>query len=209
VTASTVHPGWPAVLSAGPVALRPPRRRDAAEWSRRRIENASWLAPWEPTSNLGWRERNSTTEYRRNLVRMKAGARAGALLPFLIWYGERLVGQMSASNVIRGALRSASIGYWIDSAVAGRGITPTALGLLIDHCFTEARLHRIEINIRPENRPSLRVVEKLGLRQEGYHQRFLDIDGAWRDHLSFAITAEECNERPVLARLASLPVPPG
>ena len=131
------------------------------------------------------------------------------MLPFLVVYGDRLVGQMSASNVIRGALRSCSIGYWVDSAVAGRGITPTALALVIDHCLTDCRLHRVEVNIRPENHASLRVVEKLGLRQEGYHERFLDIDGAWRDHLTFAITVEETVDAPVLSRLATLPVPPG
>jgi ribosomal-protein-alanine N-acetyltransferase len=56
---------------------------------------------------------------------------------------------------------------------------PTALALALDHCLTTARLHRVEINIRPENGPSLRVVEKLGIRREGYHERFLDIGGAW------------------------------
>jgi len=133
----------------------------------------------------------------------------GTVLPFVMIYGDRLVGQMTASNVIRGALRSCSIGYWIDSAVAGRGITPTALALLIDHCLTDVRLHRVEVNIRPENQASIRVVEKLGLRREGYHERFLDIDGGWRDHLTFAITIEELVDGPVLSRLASLPVPPG
>jgi ribosomal-protein-alanine N-acetyltransferase len=140
---------------------------------------------------------------------MKSAARVGSVLPFVVIYGDRLVGQMTASNVIRGALRSCSIGYWIDSAVAGRGITPTALALLIDHCLTDGRLHRVEVNIRPENHASLRVVEKLGLRREGYHERFLDIDGGWRDHLSFAITTEEILDATVLSRLPSLPVPPG
>jgi [ribosomal protein S5]-alanine N-acetyltransferase len=140
---------------------------------------------------------------------MRAAARIGAMLPFMIVYGDELVGQMSVSNVIRGALRSCSVGYWVDSRVAGRGIAPTALALVIDHCLTEVRLHRVEINIRPENQASLRVVEKLGLRREGYHERFLDIDGTWRDHLTFAITAEERLDAPVLSRLAALPVPPG
>jgi len=206
---SQPHPGWPAVLTAGPVTVRPPRRRDAQAWSRCRLANAAWLAQWEPTSSQSWRERNSPYEFRRNLTRMRAAARVGAMLPFLIQYGDRVVGQMSASNVIRGALRSCSIGYWIDSAVAGRGITPTALALVIDHCLTEVRLHRVEVNIRPENQASLRVVQKLGLREEGRHERFLDIDGAWRDHLTFAITSEERLDVPVLSRLAALPVPPG
>jgi len=204
-----LHRGWPAVLTAGPVTLRPPKRSDAVAWSRSRLANAAWLAPWEPSSSQSWRERNTPGEFRRTLSRMRAAARAGAMMPFVVVYGDAVVGQMNASNVIRGALRSASIGYWIDSAVAGRGITPTALALLIDHCLTDARLHRAEVNIRPENQASLRVVQKLGLRQEGYHERFLDIDGAWRDHLTFAITAEERVDRPVLSRLPNLPVPPG
>lgn len=197
------------MLSAGPVTVRPARRSDAVTWSRLRLANAEWLTRWEPTSNLNWQARNTPLEFRRALSRMKSAARAGAMLPFVVVYGDRLVGQISASNIIRGALRSCSVGYWIDSSVAGRGITPTALALVIDHCFTAGRLHRVEVNIRPENQPSIRVVEKLGLRREGYHERFLDIDGAWRDHLTFAITVEETAGSPVLARLPSLPVPPG
>jgi [ribosomal protein S5]-alanine N-acetyltransferase len=65
------------------------------------------------------------------------------------------------------------------------------VAMAIDHAFFTAGLHRIEINIRPENTASLRVVEKLGLRYEGRRDRLLHIDGAWRDHLSFAITVEE------------------
>jgi ribosomal-protein-alanine N-acetyltransferase len=206
---AAIHPGWPAVLTAGPVSLRPPKRSDAGPWSHSRIANAAWLAPWEPTSSQSWRERNSPAEFRRTLSRMRAAARIGSMLPFIIVYGDDLVGQMSVSNVIRGALRSCSVGYWVDHRVAGRGIAPTALALVIDHCLTEVRLHRVEVNIRPENQASLRVVEKLGLRREGYHERFLDIDGAWRDHLTFAITAEERLDAPVLSRLAALPVPPG
>jgi ribosomal-protein-alanine N-acetyltransferase len=206
---SQPHPGWPAVLVAGPVLLRPLRRRDAGAWSRSRLANAEWLEQWEPTSSRSWQSRNSIGEYHRTLSRLRSAARLGVMLPFGVVYGERLVGQLNVSNVVRGALRSCSVGYWIDSAVAGRGITPTALALVIDHCLTEVRLHRVEVNIRPENRASLRVVEKLGLRQEGYHERFLDIAGGWRDHLSFAITSEEIAAGTVLSRLSGLPVPPG
>lgn len=206
---SQVHPGWPAVLVAGPVTLRPLRRRDGGAWSRSRLANAEWLARWEPTSTQSWESRNSVAEFHRTLSRLRSAARIGTMLPFAVVYGDRLVGQLNVSNVVRGALRSCSVGYWIDSAVAGRGITPTALALTIDHCLTEARLHRVEVNIRPENQASIRVVEKLGLRQEGYHERFLDIDGGWRDHLSFAITTEEIQSGTALSRLSALPVPPG
>ena len=77
---------------------------------------------------------------------------------------------------------------------------PTAVAMVIDHCFTTAGLHRIEISIRPENTNSLRVVEKLGLHEVGFAPRFLHINGEWRDHRIFAVTAEECPDG-ILARL--------
>jgi ribosomal-protein-alanine N-acetyltransferase len=202
------HPGWPAELVAGPVRLRPPRRRDARAWSEVRLRNEQWLSPWEATSSLRWVDRNSVAAWPPLLAALRKAARAGTMLPFIVTYGSRLAGQMNVSNVVHGALRGCSVGYWIDSAVAGRGITPTALALVIDHCFTGVGLHRVQVDIRPENAASLRVVEKLGLRREGYFERFLDIDGAWRDHIAFAITVEELGGRSLLSRLRTLPPMP-
>ena len=102
-----------------------------------------------------------------------------------------MVGQVTVSGVTWGSARSANLGYWIDRAHAGRNITTTAVALVIDHCFTTVGLHRIEVAVRPENTASLRVVHKLGLRQEGEAPRYLHIDGDWRDHLLFGITREE------------------
>jgi [ribosomal protein S5]-alanine N-acetyltransferase len=90
-----------------------------------------------------------------------------------------------------GSSRSGTIGYWIDEAYAGRGITPTALAMAVDHCFRVVGLHRLEASIRPENAASRRVVEKLGFREEGVRVRQLHINGQWRDHLCYAITSEE------------------
>jgi ribosomal-protein-alanine N-acetyltransferase len=198
----TRAPGWPAELTAGAVLLRPPRARDARAWSEVRMRNEQWLRPWEPSSPLTWEERNSPAAWRPLRVALRRAATAGTMLPFVVSYEGRLVGQINVSNVVQGVLRSCTVGYWIDSAVAGRGITPTAVALVIDHCFARVGLHRVEIDIRPENAASLRVVEKLGLRREGYYQRFLDIDGGWRDHVAFAITVEETDGRSVLSRLA-------
>ncbi len=129
------------------------------------------------------------------------------MLPFVITYGGRFAGQINISNVTWGALRSCTVGYWVDGELAGRGIMPTAVAMVIDHALGEVGLHRVEIDIRPENAASLRVVEKLGLRREGYYERFLDIDGAWRDHVAFAVTAEEHANRSMLSRL-TLPTAP-
>lgn len=202
-------PGWPAVLRAGPVTVRPPRIRDARVWSEVRLRNEQWLSPWEPTSKVPWADRHAAAAWPGLLRALRRAARAGTMLPFMIEYGGRMVGQVSVSGVVHGSIRSASIGYWVDVAYAGRAIVPTAVALVIDHCFAEVGLHRIEVDIRPENAASLRVVEKLNLRREGYFERFLDIDGGWRDHVIFGITVEEVAERPLLSRLDTLPVPPG
>jgi ribosomal-protein-alanine N-acetyltransferase len=203
------HPGWPAKLTAGAVQLRPPRLRDGRAWSELRLRNERWLETWEPTSASPWAERSSVGAWPPLHAALRRGGRSGTMLPFMIFYGGRLAGQINVSNVAQGALRSCTIGYWVDQQVAGRGITPTAVALVIDHCFTVVGLHRVEIDIRPENAASLRVVEKLGLRREGYYERFLDIAGGWRDHVAFAITVEETASGPVLSRLPGLPQPPG
>jgi ribosomal-protein-alanine N-acetyltransferase len=172
------------------------------------MRNQHWLAPWEPTSPHTWEERNSVTAWPSLHSALRAAGRKGMMLPFMIWYGGRLVGQLNISNVVHGALRSCTVGYWVDQAVAGRNIAPTALAVAIDHCFAAVGLHRVEVDIRPENAASLRVVEKLGLRQEGFYARFLDIDGAWRDHVAFAVTVEELAGHSMVSRLAELPPEP-
>ncbi len=131
---------------------------------------------------------------------MKRVAANGQGLPFAIEVDGVFAGQVTVSNIVRGSAQMANLGYWIDQSVAGRGLMPRAVALAIDHCFAHAGLHRVEIAVRPENSNSLRVVEKLGLQEVGFAQRFLHIDGAWRDHRVFAITTEEC-DRPVRSRL--------
>jgi ribosomal-protein-alanine N-acetyltransferase len=201
----TSHPGWPATLKAGPVTLRPPRLRDAKAWSEIRLRNQAWLEPWEPSSPYRWSERNSAGSWPQLNSALRKAARAGTMLPFMVSYDGKLVGQINASNVVHGVQRSCTIGYWVDGAMAGRSIIPTAVALLIDHCFAAVGLHRVEINIRPENQASLRVVEKLGLRREGFFERYLDIDGAWRDHIAFAVTVEELQGGTMLSRLPARP----
>jgi ribosomal-protein-alanine N-acetyltransferase len=190
--------GWPATLQDGRVGLRPLRMRDATAWSEIRIRNERWLSPWEgrPESQPAatWAERHSPVVFAAMLRTVRKEARAGRSLPLAVTYDGRLAGQVTASNVVRGAFDSASVGYWVDGALAGRGVLPTALAMVVDHCFGTVGLHRIEANIRPENTASRRVVEKLGFREEALHLRYLFIDGAWRDHVSFAVTREDVPE---------------
>lgn len=185
------HPGWPARLESGRVALRPLRLRDAGQWSQLRLRNEAWLTPWEPSSPYPWTQRHTRSAYLSMVKVLRGLARRGISLPFGVLYDDVLVGQITVSNVVRGVLRSAHVGYWIDQGVAGRGITTTAVALVVDHCFGPVGLHRIQVDIRPENTASRRVVEKLGFREEALYLRYLDIDGAYRDHLGFAVTVED------------------
>ena len=180
--------GWPVVLEHGDVRLRPLRLRDSRAWRRLRSENADWLTPWEATSPTPDVPLRSFAQMVRSLSRQ---ARAGRMLPFAVDYDDRLAGQITVSGIMWGSLRSAQVGYWVDRSRAGLGIIPTALALVTDHCLFEMGLHRIEVNIRPENTASLRVVEKLGFRDEGVRHRYLHIDGGWRDHRTFALTVED------------------
>jgi [ribosomal protein S5]-alanine N-acetyltransferase len=186
-----MHPGWPARLSWGPVELHPLRWRDAAEWSQVRLANEDWLSPWEPSNWAPWKERHSPAAYRAMRRVVARRARLGTSLPFAVRVEGRLAGQVTLDNVVRGALRSGYLGYWIDRSVAGRGMASLAVALVCDHAFGAVGLHRIEADIRPENQPSQRLVERLGFQREGLLRRYLDIDGDWRDHFSYALLAED------------------
>jgi ribosomal-protein-alanine N-acetyltransferase len=179
---------WPVELADDDIGLRPLRYRDAAAWRRLRYQNRDWLAPWEATT-----PDPGTPPLRfSQLVRsMNREARAGRAMPFTITLAGQVVGQLSVVGIAWGSLRSGHIGYWVARDVAGQGIAPTAVALATDHCLLHAGLHRIEVNIRPENMASLRVVAKLGFRDEGLRRRYLHIDGAWRDHRTFALCRED------------------
>ncbi|WP_204163483.1 GNAT family N-acetyltransferase [Nocardioides gilvus] len=180
---------WPVVLRDAELVLRPIQVADGWEWSRVRLRNADWLQPWEATVPPG--AGPGPTTFRELVRGLQRAARAGRMMPFVIEVEGRLVGQVTVNNVVRGSAQFASIGYWVDRDVAGRGLVPRAVALAIDHCFEGAGLHRVEICIRPENSNSLRVVEKLGLHEVGFAPAFLHIDGAWRDHRIYAVTTEE------------------
>lgn len=180
-----------ASLSAGSVGIRLIRRRDARTLNHLLRSNREWLSPWEATHPGVGSEWSETTSIAPLIRRMRSQFKEGRIVPFVITYDGDVVGQLSASEISRGALWSCSIGYWIASEYAGRGITPAAVALAIDYLFALVGLHRVEICIRPENAASLRIVEKLGLRYEGRRTRYIHIDGAWRDHDCFAITREE------------------
>jgi ribosomal-protein-alanine N-acetyltransferase len=191
VSDPVLHPGWPARLSHGPVELHPLGRWDGPEWSRLRLANEDWLRPWEPSAPVPWADRHTPAAYRAMRRAVARRARLGTSVPFAVRVEGRLAGQVTVDNIVRGALRAGYLGYWIDRSVAGRGLASLAVALVCDHAFGPVGLHRVQADIRPENGPSRRLVERLGFRQEGLLRRYLDIDGDWRDHVAYGLVAED------------------
>lgn len=178
---------WPAELSHGELCLRPHLRSDRREYKEVRAANRQWLRPWEATVPDPLWTRPAFSEMRRLA---EVSARSGRSLPFALTVAGRFRGQLTVSGFEWGSLAAAHLGYWIDHRMAGCGYVPLAVALAVDHCFA-AGLHRMEIAIRPENHASLRVVEKLGFRFEGVRERFMHIDGDWRDHSVFSLLNED------------------
>jgi ribosomal-protein-alanine N-acetyltransferase len=188
--------GWPVTLTepsllSAAVGLRPIRVKDATSWRDSRVRNAAWLRPWEPTNPETPLYRTTLGPYVAMARMMRREARQGLTLPWVVTYDGRFAGQLTVGGIVWGSARSAQVGYWVDEAYAGHGVIPTALAMAIDHCFFGVGLHRVEATIRPENQASRRVVEKLGFREEGIRRRSLHIDGAWRDHVCYALTVED------------------
>ena len=139
--------GWPVTLQYGDVTLRPLGYRDARAWRAVRRRNVAWLVPWDATVPPGGNERPAT--FRALVARLNRLARQGSCMPFAVEVDGRFAGQVTVNNIVRGSAQFASVGYWLDRDVAGRGVMPTAVALVIDHCFRSAGLHRIEVAIRP------------------------------------------------------------
>ena len=190
------HPGWPARLgplrvAAGVVEVRKPKLLDATAWSRVRRRDRVYLESWEPTAPGSWDNNNAVLAWPGQWSTLRGLARRGMSLPFVITVDGELAGQVTVGNVVRGSLCSAWIGYWVGTHATAGGVATAAVALVVDHCFAAAGLHRLEATVRPENAASLRVLRKLGFREEGLFRRYLDVAGGWRDHLCFALTTED------------------
>jgi [ribosomal protein S5]-alanine N-acetyltransferase len=178
------------------ITLRPLVAEDFPRWQEVRRRNGEWLTRWEPRRTPGAPDPVES----RDAFAVRCSARQrerhlGTGYGFGIFVEGHFAGEINLSIVQRGPFQSAYVGYWIDQAHAGRGYTPEAVVLLAQFAFEEQGLHRIQISIVPRNTPSHRVVQKLGIRDEGIALRYLEINGVWEDHVRYALTVEEWEER--------------
>ena len=169
--------------------LRLLRLSDESALLELRRRNATFLEPWEPDRAGNYLE--SSTQ-RRVLRKAETDARDDRAYSFGIFtQDDRLVGTLNLSNVVRGVWQNATIGYFVDEALNGRGFATEAIRLAVRLAFEKLGLHRIQAAVMPRNPASVRALEKAGFRPEGESLRYLKIAGVWEDHLMFAITAED------------------
>jgi [ribosomal protein S5]-alanine N-acetyltransferase len=169
-------------LLQGPrVGIRHVCRQDYRELTALAEESAEMLARW-----LGARE-NTAEAFEDYLARFEQPTHEGFVV--CLRTTGAIVGGVNVNNILRGALQSGSLGYTAYASTAGRGYMSEGLRLVVEHAFTELGLHRLEANIQPDNTASLNLAKRLGFRREGYSAAFQFINGEWRDHERWAITA--------------------
>ena len=178
------------------VLLRPLVASDFTAWREVRRRNADWLTKWEAQRVHG--QPDVVEDRDAFAVRCSARQRErqlGTGYGFGIFVDGDFAGEINLSAVQRGPFQSAYVGYWIDEKHAGNGYMPESLVVLSQFAFDELHLHRIQISIIPRNTASRRVVEKLGIRDEGIAVRYLEINGLWEDHVRYGLTVEEWEEQ--------------
>src|SRR5665213_3306848 len=164
---------------------------DYEAWLSVRTRCRSWLVPWEPRSKGAPLAPEDAGSFAARCAMRERERQLGSGFGFGIFLEGRFAGEITLSSIQRGPFQNGSIGYWIDKDVAGEGLIPESVVLVLQFAFQTLRLHRVEVAIIPRNAASRRVVEKLELRDEGVALGFLEINGEWEDHVRYAMTTEE------------------
>jgi [ribosomal protein S5]-alanine N-acetyltransferase len=167
------------------VFLRPPELRDYEAWSDLRAASRAFLVPWEPT----WPGDDLTrAAFRRRLRRSQQEIANDEAYPFLIFRDNgMLAGGLTLGLIRRSVVQSGTLGYWIGAPHARQGLMTAAVRAIIGYGFTTLRLHRIEASCLPNNRASIKLLERTGFTKEGYARAYLRINGIWQDHLLYAL----------------------
>ena len=170
------------VTEDGRVYLRAPARSDQAEFITLMRASRSFHRPWA----------SAPTDEERFGAYLSDAQRPDFEAMLLCRRDDRaILGFFNLSQIARGSLQSAYLGYAIGKPYARHGYMREGLELVLRRAFLNLRLHRIEANIQPGNRASIALARGGGFRREGFSPRYLKIGGRWRDHERWAILAEE------------------
>jgi ribosomal-protein-alanine N-acetyltransferase len=193
------HPSRSSVpirLAGQRITMRPLAASDFRAWSEVRARNSAWLTVWEPLRQPTLPDPTTDrSAFTSRCVQRDRDRVNGVAYQFGLFIDQHVAGEVNLNNVIRGAMQSGTIGYWIDEHHAGQAYVAEGVALLMQFAFEQLSLHRVEICIVPRNTNSRRVMEKLDIRDEGIALRYLEINGLWEDHIRYAMTIEEWTMR--------------
>jgi ribosomal-protein-alanine N-acetyltransferase len=161
------------------------------------VRERAFLDEWEPTRSDAF----FTLEVQqRGIGKLRE---ADDLVDFGIFVAEtdELVGRIQLTGIALGPFQNAHVGYFVSRGHNGRGYATEAVRQAVDSAFGPLELHRVQAAVMPRNAASIRVLEKVGFREEGLALRYLQIAGIWEDHRLFAITREEWPTDSVLTPL--------
>jgi ribosomal-protein-alanine N-acetyltransferase len=191
-----VTPSAPMKLYGKRIMLRPLVPSDFVAWSEVRRRNGEWLLVWEPQrSEYIADPAKDPQAFDRRCVARDRERQAGTAYTLGLFIDDIFAGEVNLNNVVRGAMQTGTVGYWIDRKHAGNGYIAEGVAVLAHFAFEELKIHRIEVCIIPRNTNSKKVMEKLSFRLEGLSERFLEINGVWEDHLRYGFTIEEWHNR--------------
>jgi ribosomal-protein-alanine N-acetyltransferase len=174
------------VLAGERVRLRPPRSADAGAFVAAARASARLHGRWVKAPDTA----DAFEAYRRRFASRAANAAHAGFLA-LRRDDAQLVGVFNFSEIVRGAFQSAYLGYYGFRGQVGQGLMREGLALALDAAFGPLQLHRVEANVQPDNSRSIALVRAAGFTEEGYSRRYLRIGERWRDHVRFAILAED------------------
>ncbi len=171
--------------------LRLPQKQDYRDWYTLRLKSQDFLRPFEPR----WTEQDLAPRvFSMRVRRARQEAEEGTDYTFFIFLQdgrkEILAGGITLSNIRRRAAQFVNLGYWMGQNYAGKGLMSEAVGVVLPFIFETLDLHRVHAAFLPTNQASRRVLEKNGFAEEGYAERYLQINGRWEDHVLMGLTRE-------------------
>lgn len=169
----------------GSLFLRHPKWADYDEWSSLRERSREHLSPWEPSWNPDHLLRRNY-KHRLSVLKKQVAKEQGYFFHIFRQPGERFIGAVNVMNIQRSAAQSGQLGYWLGEGFSGQGHGRAAVDRVCEFCFSDLGLHRLEAAVRPDNAPSIALLDAIGFKAEGTARGYLKIDGQWRDHIIYA-----------------------
>ncbi|HEY9357060.1 MAG TPA: GNAT family N-acetyltransferase [Arthrobacter sp.] len=167
---------------AGNVRLRVLSASDAERMTDAYRLNRDHLAPWEPERS----DEFFTVERQRQIIESKLAQHAeGSEVPFVMLDGDRVIGALTLTGIVRGPFLSAHLGYWVDKEYNGRGIGTAAIAVAVDFSHQELGLHRLQAATLTHNAASQKILKRAGFEEIGLAPNYLRIAGSWQDHILY------------------------